>query len=65
MPFYPFPIATQIAPTRYDVCDGYIEEHDRPELVKRWHRIQTDYEPMTFRGVDFEMLALREEAVQR
>ena len=57
----PIPIGTQIAPTRYDICDGYIDEEDRPEVVKQWHRIKTDYEPVTFRGVDFEYLAMMEE----
>ena len=45
-----------------DVCRGWLGDADLPPVLVGWKRTDTSLDPCTFRGVDFEMLALRGEA---
>ena len=48
-----------------DVCRGsWIPDGELPDVLIGWRRVDTTIEPTTIRGVDFEMLSLREEAVE-
>ena len=45
-----------------DTCRGWLSEDELPPILRDWKRTDTTIPPCTFRGVDFEMLSLREEA---
>jgi hypothetical protein len=45
-----------------DLCRGWLPATDLPRLFRNWMRTDTRREPCTFRGIDFEMHDMREEA---
>ena len=48
-----------------DVCRGWLADADLPSVLQGWKRTDTSVDPCTFRGVDFEMQALRAEASEK